>query len=346
MADVAVVRKRVKFAIEQARRDGSALGFASASMCRSHALVARGEVSEAVADGRGALDLAYENGWLMMVPWIAGFLVEALVERGDFDEAEAELRRPEPAPWLGPAAGLDPMLFSRGRLALERGDLAGALEDFRACGRIYTALGAPNPAFALWRSHAALALAGLGDRKAALALTAEEVELARRYGAPRALGAALRVQGLVTGGADGLALLADAVATLEASPARLERARAQVDLGAALRRAARRADARTPLQAGLDTARAVGAIALARRAHDELAASGVRLRKMLVGGVEGLTPSERRVASLAAAGASNIEIAQSLFVTTKTVETHLGRVYRKLDIAGRRELARALSDAG
>jgi DNA-binding CsgD family transcriptional regulator len=70
----------------------------------------------------------------------------------------------------------------------------------------------------------------------------------------------------------------------------------------------------------------------------------VRLRKMLVGGVEGLTPSERRVAALAAGGASNVEIAQSLFVTTKTVETHLGRTYRKLGIAGRRELARALGD--
>ena len=56
-----------------------------------------------------------------------------------------------------------------------------------------------------------------------------------------------------------------------------------------------------------------------------------------------MTVSERRVAELAAEGRSNPEIAQTLFVTRKTVETHLGSVYRKLDIAGRGELARALS---
>jgi DNA-binding CsgD family transcriptional regulator len=64
---------------------------------------------------------------------------------------------------------------------------------------------------------------------------------------------------------------------------------------------------------------------------------------MLVGGVEALTPSERRVAELAAGGMANAEIAQSLFVTVKTVETHLGRTYRKLDIPGRGELAAALA---
>ncbi len=329
-------------AIEQARREGSALGFASASMCRSHALLARGEVGEAAADARGALDLARESGWLAMVPWMAGFLVDALLERGELDEAETELQRPELAPWLSHAAGIDPLLRSRGRFRFERGDYAGALADFQACGEICRSRSVYNPAFVPWRSDAALASAALGARAEARALAAEEVELAARYGAPRALGRALRAQGLVEGGADGLALLRQAVEVLAHSPGRLERARAHVDLGSALRRTERRVDARQTLQVGLEMARAVGAIALARRAHEELEASGVRLRKMLVGGVEGLTPSERRVAGLAANGATNIEIAQSLFVTTKTVETHLGRVYRKLGITGRRELARAL----
>jgi DNA-binding CsgD family transcriptional regulator len=331
--------ENLRAAIAEARAQGSALGFASASMCRSHALFVRGAVGEAVADARGALDLALENGWLAVVPWMAGFLVEALVERGELDEADTDLRRPELAPWLGAAAGLDPLLRSRGRLRAARGDHAGALADMRACGEAYASFGVRNPAFAPWRSHAALALAALGEPAEAEALAAEEVELARGYGAARALGVALRGQALVTGDLD---LLAEAVDVLAGSPAQLEHARAQVDLGAALRRSDRRAEARAPLEAGLETARAVGALALARRAHDELAASGVRLRKMLVGGLDGLTPSERRVADLAAGGASNVEIAQSLFVTIKTVETHLGRVYRKLGISGRRELARAL----
>jgi DNA-binding CsgD family transcriptional regulator len=315
-------------------------------MCRSHALLARGEVGEAVADARGALDLAVESGWLAMVPWMAGFLVDALLERGELDDAETELQRPELAPWLGHAASIDPLLRSRGRFRFARGDYAGALADLRTCGEIYRSHSVHNPAFVAWRSDAALAAAALGERADAAALAAEEVELASRYGAPRALGRALRAQGLVAGGTQGLALLSQAVEVLADSPGRLERARAHVDLGSALRRAERRIDARNALQAGLEMARAVGAIALARRAHEELEASGVRLRKMLVGGVEGLTPSERRVAGLAADGATNVEIAQSLFVTTKTVETHLGRVYRKLGIGGRRELAQALRRGG
>jgi ATP/maltotriose-dependent transcriptional regulator MalT len=325
--------------IDRARREGSALGYASASMCRAHVLCTRGAVSEAAADARGALDLALENGWLAMAPWMAGFLVEALLERGRLDEAAAELDRPELAPWLGPAAGIDPLLLSRGHLRFARGDHAGALADLRSCGEIYASLDIHNPAFASWRSEAALALAAMDEREEALALVAEELELARRYGAPRALGVALRARGIV---ADDPAPLAEEVDVLTRSPARLEHARAQVELGAALRRRGRRTDARGPLRAGLDIARALGAVALAQRAHDELAASGARLRKMLVGGVEGLTPSELRVAELAADGASNVEIAQSLFVTIKTVETHLGRTYRKLSIAGRRDLARAL----
>jgi DNA-binding CsgD family transcriptional regulator len=82
---------------------------------------------------------------------------------------------------------------------------------------------------------------------------------------------------------------------------------------------------------------------LAETARAELRASGVRLRREALSGVESLTASERRIAELAAEGASNPEIAQALFLTVKTVESHLTHAYRKLDIAGRSELAEALS---
>ena len=80
------------------------------------------------------------------------------------------------------------------------------------------------------------------------------------------------------------------------------------------------------------------------RARTELRAAGGTSSDPYASGVEQLTASERRVAEFAAEGRSNPEIAQALFVTRKTVETHLGRVYRKLDIAGRSELGRALAD--
>jgi DNA-binding NarL/FixJ family response regulator len=129
---------------------------------------------------------------------------------------------------------------------------------------------------------------------------------------------------------------------LERSPARLEHAKALTDLGAALRRANRRADAREPLRAALELARRGGALATARRAHEELAATGERLGRFAPVGVESLTPSERRIAGLAADGLTNRQIAQTLFLSVKTVESHLRGTYRKLDIGSRRELGTAL----
>ena len=123
----------------------------------------------------------------------------------------------------------------------------------------------------------------------------------------------------------------------------LEHARTLVDLGAALRRLGHRSDARPPLAAGLDQAVRCGATALAQRARTELQATGARPRRLLVTGRDALTPSERRIATLAAEGRSNRDIAQTLFVTTKTVETHLSRTYRKLDITGRTQLSSALA---
>ncbi|HEX6389416.1 MAG TPA: helix-turn-helix transcriptional regulator, partial [Solirubrobacteraceae bacterium] len=103
-------------------------------------------------------------------------------------------------------------------------------------------------------------------------------------------------------------------------------------------RANQRAAARDPLRRGLDLAQQCGATLLAERAEQELEATGARPRRRELSGVDALTPSERRVAEMAAKGMSNPEIAQALFVTRKTVEMHLGRVYRKLDVHGREEL--------
>jgi DNA-binding CsgD family transcriptional regulator len=135
----------------------------------------------------------------------------------------------------------------------------------------------------------------------------------------------------------------EALTLLGPTPARLELARTHVELGAALRRANRRVDARTELARGLDLARHCGAESLIARAGEELRAAGARPRRQAVTGADALTASERRVAELAADGLSNREVAQALFVTTKTVETHLGHVYRKLDVTGREALAARLS---
>jgi ATP/maltotriose-dependent transcriptional regulator MalT len=127
----------------------------------------------------------------------------------------------------------------------------------------------------------------------------------------------LRTIGTLTGDED---VLREAVDLVEDSPARLERAAALVDLGSAVRRTGRRAESRDLLSRALDDAEFCGAVPLADRAAAEL-----------------------RVVELAAGGSSNREIAQALFVTTKTVELHLSNAYRKLGVSGRRNLAAALA---
>jgi DNA-binding NarL/FixJ family response regulator len=90
-------------------------------------------------------------------------------------------------------------------------------------------------------------------------------------------------------------------------------------------------------------ARAGGALAIAKRAHEELEATGEKLRPLMATGVESLTPSERRVADMAGEGSSNREIAQTLFLSVKTVETHLSHAYSKLDIRSRSQLKTTLA---
>jgi DNA-binding CsgD family transcriptional regulator len=175
-------------------------------------------------------------------------------------------------------------------------------------------------------------------------LAEEDLELARTWGAPRALGAALRVAGLMEGAGRGVALLEEAVEVLRASPARLEHAKARTELGAALRRLNRRSAAREQLRRAVELATICGAAPLAARAETELLATGARPRRIALSGVASLTPSERRVAEMAAQGPTNREIAQALFVTQRTVEVHLTSIYRKLAISSRSQLAGALRE--
>jgi len=236
---------------------------------------------------------------------------------------------------------------ARGRLRLAQGRAADALADFQACEALFStdAWGMPirDTGYLHARSGAALALLRLGHRRQAGQLADAELADVRVFGAPRALGIALRAAGLARRGPEGLALLRESVAALDRSPALLERARSLAELGAALRRDGQRSAARDPLARALDLAARCGARPLAARARDELRAAGARPRRPWRTGVDALTPSELRVARLAAEGRSNREIAGELYVTLKAVEGHLARVYAKLGIDGRGQLAHALA---
>jgi DNA-binding NarL/FixJ family response regulator len=294
-----------------------------------------GRIPDAEADARLADRIAEDTVGLSARRWTTAWLVQCLVERGELAEADDVLER------SGVPVNLSVLLEARGRLRAAQGRPAEALTDLHAAGA-RAERGLDHPALVEWRPAAAAVLRMLGRLDEARELADEAVLLARRFAVPRALGLALRARGLVH---DSVDTLHDAVEVLATTPARLEHARATVDLGAALRRANRRSDARKRLEHGMHEAHVCGADALVARAREELTACGARPRRPATTGWDALTPSERRIVQLARDGLSNREIAQTLFVTTKTVETHLGAAYRKLGVAGRTELAAYESSA-
>jgi DNA-binding CsgD family transcriptional regulator len=330
-------------AVAQARRRGDIFNVAFMLMWRGKCQTHRGDLRAAVADLREAIDLCVAHSVLVAWPYIIGSLAHALLEQGDADEAARVIDQgdfPEQLPL--DQLHLVHFRLSRGRLRIETGSPGRGVEELLQVGETARLFPHDNPSGVPWRGWAAEGLRRLDRNDEARVLAEEELALARRWGDPRAIGASLRVLGLVEGGEAGIGLLREAVGVLAASEARLEHAHALVDLGAALRRANQRAEAREQLRDGVDLARRVGALGLAERANEEIAATGARPRKVLQTGLDALTASERRVAQLAAEGMSNKEIAQTLFVTIKTVEMHLSHTYRKLEISSRAQLDKAL----
>jgi DNA-binding CsgD family transcriptional regulator len=333
-------------AVAQARRRGDVFNVAFMLMWRGQHQTHRGDLRAAVADLREAIDLSVTHGMLVAWPYNIGFLAHALLEQGDADEASRVIDQGD-FPEQLPADQVHLVWFRlcRGRLRIETGRPERGVEELLQVGEIVRQVPFDNPSSVPWRRWAAEGLRRLDRNDEARALVDEELMLARRWGDPRAIGASLRVLGLVEGGRQGVGLLREAVEVLAGSQAGLEHAYALVDLGAALRRTNQRTEARDRLREGVDLARRVGAFGLAGRGNQEIAATGARPRKVVPTGLDALTASERRVAQLAADGMSNKEIAQTLFVTIKTVETHLSHAYRKLGITTRARLGTAFPTA-
>ena len=304
----------------------------------------RGSIAQAEADAQTAIELLAAHDIHLGHRFALALLVETLIEGGDFKAAERTLVESGLGAEIPPGLAHNHLLQARGLLRLKQGRTQAALDDLLEFGRRDERWGGANPLASRWRSHACLALAAAGDSAGARNMAALDLERARRWGAASGVGIALRSGALLESGDGCIERLRESVDVLRDSPARLEYARALVELGAALRRANRRVDARGRLQEGLDLARHCRAVALAEHARTEIRAAGGRTSDPMGTGVERLTVAERRVAEMAARGCSNPEIAQNLFVTRKTVETHLGHIYDKLEISGRGELARALSD--
>jgi DNA-binding CsgD family transcriptional regulator len=302
----------------------------------------RGQLAAAEASLAATLELLQANELsLMAMTTIIHFCVDTIAERRQLEPFADQLEILELPPTFGRTASGAMVHESRGAVRMVRGDRAGAIDDLRAAGAIFDGIGA-TAWYSRWRSQLALAL---GDAEAdeARRLAEQELEAARALGSPRSEGGALRAVGVLEGGAAGIERLRESVAVLRDCPARLELARSLAELGAALRRAKLRSEAREVLREALDLAQRCGAERLESRVQDELRIAGAKPRRRAVSGAEALTASERRVAEAAAGGASNREIAQDLFVSLRTVEMHLTNAYRKLGIGSRGQLPAALA---
>jgi DNA-binding CsgD family transcriptional regulator len=338
----AQVRPLLDASIARARITGDSGRLALGLATRGWLSLRRGDLCAAEGDARTALAATALPAPPLYRVLNGALLIKALVDQADFDAAEDALEPLDCEAESGslPAAVLR---FARGRLRVGQGRIAEGLGDFLAVGARLTRGMVTCPGFLPWQSEAALAQLALGDREPARRLAEEELELAQAFGAPRALGIAKRAAGVIAGGDRGASLVREAIDEFERGDAGLDRARALADLGALLRRRNRRTEARDLLREALDAAHRSGAKALADQAEIELRATGARPRRVVLTGLDSLTASERRIAELASQGLTNREIAQSLFVTARTVEGHLTSVFRKLGVESRDELPAALA---
>ena len=319
---------------------GSLIGVSSVNVWRGWTWLARGELAEAedaLREGIEGIRLMGEQNGAGMA-YAAGFLARVLIERGDLDGARAALMScPQPTPG---SDGEAVVRRTTVELLLAEGDWTRALAEAD-----------------LHRERLGdVDNVGLGSLAVAEGPGARRARAARRgAGAPRGgagQGAAL--------GRPGSARAHTAAAGHDSPPGRARpaarggRDRRWLAGASRARQGAHRArggvrlarkpsDARAPLRDAFEIASHCGAQPLAEHARTELYAAGGRPRREALTGPESLTPSERRVAELAAAGQSNRDIARALYVTPKTVEVHLTSVYRKLGIRSRAGLPEALA---
>ena len=329
-------------AISNARARGSINGLATACLIRTYPLRHAGRILDAVADAQQAID-ARRSGWNLFLTSAHAQLAHARMDSGELSAAEAIFRSIDEDEYKQvPEFGL--FLEARGRwhVLSERPDAARAdLQE--AARRLQTSEYLSQPTLSAWPQYLARACVGTAHEERAAAVAEDFLKRARRWGAPRGVSLALRTVAYLEEGNRRIATLREAVTYADRSEAMVEKALAQVALGRALNEAGHKAEARDWLRRGIHQARMHGVFLLAAQGLRLISDAGGRPRRLALTGLEALTPSELRVAQMVASGLSNREVAEALFVTVKAVEAHLGKVYRKLEISSRRQLADALA---
>jgi DNA-binding CsgD family transcriptional regulator len=325
-----------------ARATGSRWTAAALSTWRGLAAYHCGDLADAEADAAGAVE-GFADLPVGLVA-AAGVLADVLLDRRGPSAAADVVARALPSAPQSPVTQTLFLRMAAARVALAQNRPAAALAAAREVGELLERAAMGSWALFPWRLVVAQAQLAAGEPDAAREIALVQLEAAQAFGEPALVAQTLVVLGLAGTDDAGLGTLRDAVDAATASGRPLVEAHALGALGGALRRRLQASEARVPLLAALERADDCGAGALSARLREELAAAGVRARRPRDESRWELTPSELRVARLAADGLTNREIAQTLFVTTKTVETHLRGAFRKLDLTSRHDLGSALGE--
>ena len=216
----------------------------------------------------------------------------------------------------------------------------------RQAAQLADELGLGEPGVSQWPADLIEAHIRAGNESEATRRLEEHSTRAEHTGRTWARATAARCRGLLAGEEDFEAHFAQALRLHDEMPTPFERARTQLCLGERLRRTRRRKDARAPLKDALASFEQLGAAPWAARARSELEASGEPASAPPTTLLDELTPQELQVALIVAQGATNREAGAALFLSPKTIETHLGRTYRKLGLRSRVELATRLAREG
>lgn len=305
-----------------------------------------GHWASAYASATEAVRLADETHQVATLAFSLGFVARLEAAQGKEDDCRSHSAQALAIAASGVGAATALSGSGLGLLELGLGRLERAVEELERLARRTAEHGLLEPGVIQWAPDLIESYARLGRHDDAEQALADFEHLARKTGRNWALAAAARCRALLLGDDEFEAEFQRALELHDTTETPFERARTELCAGERLRRARRRADAREPLRSALETFERLGAAPWSDRARAELAATGETVGHRDPYATDRLTPQELQVAVLVARGATNKEAGAALFLSPKTIETHLGRVYRKLNVRSRTELAHLLGSEG
>ena len=334
------------------QRAANALGLLAYSLAALSELdVRRGRWAAAEANGAEAIQLAREAGQAGQTSYNLGRVARLDAARGRDARCRDRVARAVDVAARHNYESTVPFAESSlGLLELGRGRMPEAIRHLQAAGRTFEEMGFRTPGRLEWQADLVEAFVRAGridEAEEELARLEATIAACRRPPghAPEAAGCLLanaavaRCRGLLAAPAEAEAWFAVALEWHALTNVPFELARTELCRGEQLRRAGQKAEARVHLGAALATFERLGAEPWTERARAELAATGERVEARRERPMEDLTAQELQVAMLVAGGATNREAGAALFLTPKTIEFHLAKIYRKLDLRSRTELA-------